>query len=337
MTGNLSANSVCNQVLKILKESNLNYLVNETPYSAYITIRKKFVKNCTEATLADKDLNHENLVQENVPQDKLEALLVENNILKDKLIVLESENKNLNIRLEITKGQLSNKNDAFEKAVKELEKKNEISAEKEAVVIKLKEVRTQLNNLEKVSKGKDDDLVMLEFTLKNRNSEIERYKNELDAVKTTPVIYNCEECEHSTETETDLKAHMVKFHELLCPQCNCTFAGKKKLDNHMCRIHVENPSSRWFYMKDWFIKDKCIRVFDDESKKEVLLLHSEDCIANNACTELPENFQKEISFKDTHGIYHLHSSTYMSLNIVNWEALFMKMSMMKIVDMSSIN
>ena len=123
MTGNLSANSVCNQVLKIVKESNLNYLVNETPYSAYITIRKKFVKNCTEVTLADKDLNHENLVQENVPQDKLEALLVENNILKDKLIVLESENKNLNIRLEITKGQLSNKNDAFEKAVKDSEGK----------------------------------------------------------------------------------------------------------------------------------------------------------------------------------------------------------------------
>ena len=243
---------------------------------------------------------------------------------------LDSEKNRIDIRLEVTQGQLSTKTDLFEK---ELENKNEISAEKEAVAIKLKEVKTQLNKLEKVCKEKDDNLVMLESTLKNRESEIERCKKELHKVKTTQAVYNCEECDQSTETETDLKTHMVKFHELLCPQCNCTFAGKKKLDNHMCRIHVENPSSRWFYMKDWFIKDKCIRVFDDESKKEVLLLHSEDCIANNACTELPENFQNLISFKDTHGIYHLHSSSYMSSNSVNWEALFMKMNMMKILDL----
>ena len=93
MTGKLSANYVCNQVLKIVKESNLNYLVNETPYSAYVTIRKRFVKHSAEVTLADKDVNQENLAQENAPQDKLEALVVENNSLKEKLIMLETENK----------------------------------------------------------------------------------------------------------------------------------------------------------------------------------------------------------------------------------------------------
>ena len=45
MTGNSKANYVCNQVLRVIKESDLNYLVNETPYSAFITIRKKFIKN----------------------------------------------------------------------------------------------------------------------------------------------------------------------------------------------------------------------------------------------------------------------------------------------------
>ena len=40
-----SANYSCDKVLFVLKNSNLNYLLNETPYSAYITIRKKFVKD----------------------------------------------------------------------------------------------------------------------------------------------------------------------------------------------------------------------------------------------------------------------------------------------------
>ena len=45
MNANSKANFVCNRVLRVIKESNLNYLVNETPYSAFITIRKKFLKN----------------------------------------------------------------------------------------------------------------------------------------------------------------------------------------------------------------------------------------------------------------------------------------------------
>ena len=128
MTNKLSANSVCNQLLKIVKDSNLNYLVNETPYSAYVTIRKTFVRNSSEVTLAGKDLNQENLAKENdAPQDKFEALIVENNTLRRKLSQLESDNKNINIRLEIAKGQLSNKNDAFEKVVKDKEELSEKS------------------------------------------------------------------------------------------------------------------------------------------------------------------------------------------------------------------
>ena len=96
---------------------------------------------------------------------------------------------------------------------------------------------------------------------------------------------------------------MSNFHEILCPQCNCMFAGEQKMKNHLCKIHVKNPSSKRFYMKDWFVKDKCIRVFDNNSKQEVVLLHSDDCITNNSCNELPENLQKSGFFRDTHGIY----------------------------------
>ena len=45
MVGEMSVEKACGQILFCLKMSNLNYMVKETPFSAYVTIRKKFVKN----------------------------------------------------------------------------------------------------------------------------------------------------------------------------------------------------------------------------------------------------------------------------------------------------
>jgi hypothetical protein len=169
---------------------------------------------------------------------------------------------------------------------------------------------------------------MLEYTLKNHDSEIERLQNERDTIKVTNTHNNvCDECVYSSESETDLKSHIGNAHQHLCPHCNCNFAGEKKLRTHMCRIKVDNPSSYWFYTKDWFEKDKCIRVFDNNAKEEVVVIHSEDCITNNSCTEFPENFRKEKYFKDTHSILHLPASFYMISNKVKWEELFMMKSM----------
>ena len=41
----VKADNVFGQVMICLRMSKLDYLVNETPYSAYVTIRKKFVKS----------------------------------------------------------------------------------------------------------------------------------------------------------------------------------------------------------------------------------------------------------------------------------------------------
>ena len=42
-----SAQDVCHQLFNQLRLSNLNYLVSETPYSAQIVLRKRFVKEAT--------------------------------------------------------------------------------------------------------------------------------------------------------------------------------------------------------------------------------------------------------------------------------------------------
>ena len=40
----LSPNETCDQIMKSIKNSNLHFILQETPHSVYITIRKKFVR-----------------------------------------------------------------------------------------------------------------------------------------------------------------------------------------------------------------------------------------------------------------------------------------------------
>ena len=48
MAGETCPHNMCGQILVCLKMSNLNYVVKETPYSAYVTIRKKFIPSDRE-------------------------------------------------------------------------------------------------------------------------------------------------------------------------------------------------------------------------------------------------------------------------------------------------
>ena len=82
MTGKVEASfkahRVCEDLLSILKSSKLNYLVKETPYSAFVTIRKRFVK--------DSDISDVTIV----PRDDVDCdLKRENHILKEKCKSLE--------------------------------------------------------------------------------------------------------------------------------------------------------------------------------------------------------------------------------------------------------
>ena len=53
MVGSIGASQVCENLLNNVKSSNLNYLVNETPYSAFITIRKKLLRHIEERETGD--------------------------------------------------------------------------------------------------------------------------------------------------------------------------------------------------------------------------------------------------------------------------------------------
>ena len=338
MTGTYSANFVCKQILRVIKESELNYLINETPYSSFITIRKKFVKNSDaheapenpssgdDLVLGDVVLRQENISLrcklKNLQKDKCEIEIKNEELvlnvegLNKNISDLEKENSSLSIRLEVANGQLSNEKD---KSKIQVENMKLVETEEKAIRELHTESENKIVKLEKELKGIHDDLLISEFTIKNRDAEIERLKTELDIFKAKS-FHPCDDCGFSSENDSDLKIHMNERQKQHCEHCKCDYIGQKKFMKHLCRIQVTNPCSDQFglYTKDWFERDKCVRIFDIALKEEVILLHSDKCIEDKVCGELPIYFHKEKCFKDTHGLIHLRVSDYMESNSMKW-------------------
>ena len=111
----MSVEKACGQILFCLKTSNFNYMVKETPFSAYVTIRKKFVRNlqAVETVIENvtKPDNYENNRRLNkeiaLLQKKVKDVLTENAHLRFdleeyeiKFNALEKENTTLEIKLD---------------------------------------------------------------------------------------------------------------------------------------------------------------------------------------------------------------------------------------------
>ena len=94
MAGEMSVEMACGQVLFSLKASKLNYMVKETPFSAYVTIRKKFVKNfqTIETSIENNSDNEEN--------NHVKKLERNNALLQKKVKDILTENAHLRFDLE---------------------------------------------------------------------------------------------------------------------------------------------------------------------------------------------------------------------------------------------
>ena len=93
----------------------------------------------------------------------------------------------------------------------------------------------------------------------------------------------------------------------------------------MCRLHITNLSYKTLYMKDWFIKDTCIRVYDSKIRNEIAILHCDPCGKGKPCSDYPRSFKRGVKFEDEIGLIHLHSGTSLKRNStpteVDWDVL----------------
>ena len=352
MASKTTPENTLGQLLICLRMSKLHYVVKETPYSAFVTIRKKFVKS------SNKDVfESENVVKGSTnEQAEFAELERENFHQKQKLkelgtecAMLQFEKEELGIKLEAVEKQNVALEDQIEVEMgknRELFKENEklrnankdISEKSMKTENKSLESARKLENLKKSLKELDDKVLVMEHILKNRGLEIYSLRNELDTFQAANVIdcencddkketvsldeimteselckettsvrhVTCDQCEFIVDNEECLRLHMKETHEVKCETCDEIFAGLKKLRSHMCRVQIKDPEYFDIYMKNWYRRGDCIPVFSKRLKKELIILHSENCWeGENFCSDIPENVDTTVkSVLDENEIIH---------------------------------
>ena len=133
--------------------------------------------------------------------------------------------------------------------------------------------------------------------------------------------FKCEECDFTINTKEGMKLHVERDHTVICEDCDEKYAGERKLKTHMCRVHVKNPTKNELYMKNWFIKNECIRVFSEKRKKEIAIIHSDLCVKNYTCTYVLPTFISQLRYIDNTDFIHLHASDFITDQEVQWEIL----------------
>ena len=116
-------------------------------------------------------------------------------------------------------------------------------------------------------------------------------------------------CDYYEKYKLDMRKHVEINHWVKYKNCSDNFAGIDKLNNHMWRVHVRNPSYGNYYMKDWFIRNHCIRIFSEQSRKEIGTLHSDLYIESNPCSSLPSGYKilLDLYMKTVDGILSLYA------------------------------
>ena len=177
-----SPHYACGQILFSLKNSRLNYIVQETPYSAFITIRKKFIKEVSE--------NVGNVSEIDKPTKEIVELKDKNNTLEKKLGLVTFDFEEIEVKYEA----LAKENERLEEQIDNLnEAKRNITAELDSVLKENSNFRAEISKIDKQKTSsnldkstiknelqeKSDLVEILEHTLKNKESEIERLREEL--------------------------------------------------------------------------------------------------------------------------------------------------------------
>ena len=261
----VSAENLFGQLMICLRMSKLDYLVKETPYSAYVSIRKKFSKSVNSAS----DMIEVGNVASNDVHDKLEK---ENRLLKQKLddlgrecAMVRFEKEEIDIKYEELEKDRISLEDKIEEAYAESRPLrntiSKLSEDNDGLNARLIQAKNENVNLQKsFEKQKkcekkyevslrdfEDYVLMLENVLKNCD-----LKQELETFEPTTSV-SCGKCENEFERQSSLKTHTEndhlqtdkdetdstsKINQHKCKECEFTGDSEESMKMHMIEKHV---------------------------------------------------------------------------------------------------
>ena len=152
------ASVTCSRVLNTIKTSQLDFYLQETPYSAFITIRKKYMKDFKHTT---EDLS-ENIEVENIIKDLKRENEKLTNYAKEKEVESDSIKNNARILEE-----------KLEKAEKEMLKHFEHSNKQKS------DLSEEINLLKSLKKKDNDTIANLKIDLSKSRTESKSLHKEL--------------------------------------------------------------------------------------------------------------------------------------------------------------
>ena len=97
-----------------------------------------------------------------------------------------------------------------------------------------------------------------------------------------------------------------------CNVCCLAFKTEDRLNKHICRLDVENPTYSEYYIKNWTVANGCTPLFSSTKKIEIAILHSKMCLGG-------KNICAKRTFENT--VIHLESEKYLKKGKINWQAL----------------
>ena len=274
MVGEKSPEFASGNIVYGLKMSRLNYIVKETPYSLYITVRKKFIKDEPEDQNSDNvRIEEKSDVEKNVKGVENENLMLKKKVddLGRSYAMLKYENEELDIKLEqLEKEKLSlgDKLDDAYSETRDIQKKMDVTSQ--AMIDTVKESERLSKSFEKgkicddknvmIINELEENIMMLENVVEQRDSEIYSLKKKLSALEesadnfveckkcgsdseneeTTSIKskFKCESCDFSGNSLGELKLHTANVHSFTCDLCDFETPDEKEIQPHRLETHT---------------------------------------------------------------------------------------------------
>ena len=239
----------CDHIVKSVRDSFLNYSIQETPFSMYLTIRKSFSKsrqllNSDEVRISTSNSNDRQSEEIEALRMKLKKTEDSNMDLKDKLeeAVIELEENHEKIKY------LNNVIDSSENKIddkvlqKKVEQIQQLMKEKKELENALEFSEKNWKELNKVVKTKDKEIHDMNKEVKG----LSEVKREFDEFKATvnKEKKGLEKKRKKADKKECLDNLKVFPHDnLQCNMCDVKKDSYDQLRNHERAIHMQSKSS----------------------------------------------------------------------------------------------
>ena len=122
----------------------------------------------------------------------------------------------------------------------------------------------------------------------------------------THLKHSCDKCDYETDLQYEFMTHKSLEHNKGCTECRQTFITEEKLEKHVCKIDTGNPSFEHFYSRSWMDSNNCNKIYCNNIKQEVAILHCEKCVkSERSCCWAPYILSGQSS-----GVTHLEFKKY---------------------------